>query len=294
MSTTLVGWKKGPWIRPASLWLDTPPVGRGLRFVSSCLVPAGRRGDRALASAFTGRYHFGLERPFLTAPEGEPIRLGAAEVRLLPTGQILGATQLHFRVDERAVLYTAGLRPEGTDLAPPPRFLPADTWILRLDAAPEAGVSWGPWMDDLAARSAAQPGLELRVAHVWLAAELAAGLAARLDRAPRLDVPSRRTERWRRAAGPLPGPLPRDADAEGPRITLGQASEGEVILVGPDGEDRLPVPMAPNVDALCAAAREVAPREILMTGAAATIWTEALSEAGLPIRAAGREPRRLL
>ena len=290
MRTTLVDWKKGPWIRPASLWLDAPPVGRGLRFVSSCLVPAGRRGDRALASAFTGRYHFGLGRPFLTAPEGEPIRLGAAEVRLLPSGQVHGAAQLHFRVDEGAVLYTAGLRPGGTDLAPPPRFLPADTWILRLDARPEAGFRWGPWMDDLAARSAKQPGMELRVAHVWLAAELAAGLAARLDRAPRLDVPSRRTERWRQAGGPLPG----DTSAEGPRITLGEASEGEVILVGPDGEDRLPVPMAPNVDTLCAAALEVAPKEILMTGAAATTWTEALSEAGLPARAAGRGLRRLL
>jgi len=293
MRTTLVGWKKGPWIRPASLWLDAPPVGRGLRFVSSCLVPAGRRSDRALSGAFTGRYHFGLGRPFLTAPEGEPIRLGAAKVRLLPSGQVHGAAQLHFRIDEGAVLYTAGFRPGGTDLAPPPRFLPADTWILRLDAPPEDGFSWAPWMDDLAARSTAQPGMELRVAHVWLAAELAAGLAARLDRAPRLDVPSRRTERWRRAGGPLPGPLPGDVKGD-PRITLGAASEGEVILVGPDEEVGLSIPMAPNVEALCAAAREVAPEEILITGAAATTWTEALSEAGLPIRAAGRGPRRLL
>ena len=292
MRSTLVGWKKGPWIRPASLWLDTPPVGRGLRFISSCLVPAGRRGDRALAGAFTGRYHFGLDRPFLTAPEGEPIRLGAAEVRLLPSGQVHGAAQLHFRVDEGAVLYTAGFRPGGTDLAPPPRFLPADTWILRLDAPPEAGFDWGPWMDDLAARSAAQPGVEFRVAHVWLAAELAGGLAARLDRTPRLDVPSRRTERWRRAGGPLPKDV--DSNSKGPRITLGAASEGEVILVGPDEEIGLSVPMAPNLDTLCAAAREVAPREILITGAAATTWAKALLEAGLPIRTAGSGPPRLL
>ncbi|MBM4372972.1 MAG: hypothetical protein FJ098_15060, partial [Deltaproteobacteria bacterium] len=88
--TGLVAWRKGPWVPSVDLWLDAPPVVRGLRFVSSCQVAAGRHGDRAIASAFTGRFHFGSDGAFLSAPPREPIRLGPVEARLLPSGHVLG------------------------------------------------------------------------------------------------------------------------------------------------------------------------------------------------------------
>ena len=204
MPTNLISWRNGPCVQSASLWLDAPPVGRGLRFVSSCLTAAGRRSDRVLASGFTGRYHFGPERPFLTAPAGEPIRLGAAEVRLLPGGEIHGAAQLHYQCDDGALLYTVARRLSGTSLAPSARLVPADVWVLRTTAPPGDGPSWEGWLDALSEQVKAGALSALRVADVWLAVELAAGLAARIDDPPWLDVPSRRLLRWSRAEGPVP------------------------------------------------------------------------------------------
>lgn len=284
----LVGWKNGPWVRPASLWLDAPPVGRGLRFVSSCLAPAGRRSDRVLATAFTGSHHFGADRPFLSAPVGAPIRLGAAEVRLLPAGLAHGAAQLHFQSDEGVLLYTVGCRLSGTALAPPARFEAADVWVLRLDAPPGDGVPWSGWMDALAATLRGGVTSTLRVAEPWLAVELAAGLAGRLDAAPRLDVTTRRLVRWTRAGGPVP------ACGDGPRIALGAAASGALVLVGDGGEVSMPVPAAPTLRELRDAAGTIGAREILLTGEAAAPWAAALTDAGLPARVLGESPRRLL
>ncbi len=286
--TALVGWKNGPWIRPASLWLDAPPVGRGLRFVSSCLASAGRRSDRVLATAFTGRYHFGPDRPFLSAPEEAPIRLGAAEVRLLPAGIVHGAAQLHFRSDDGELLYTVGRRLGGTALATPARFLPADVWILRMETPPGDGTSWAACLDGLAARLAQGAVTTLRVADPWLAVELAAGLGRRLDAAPRLDATARRLLRWRRAEGPL------EPGGDGPRIILGAAAAEAVTLVGAGTEESVLVPGGPGAQEILAAGRIVGAQEVLLTGAAAVPWAAALTAAGLPARVLGESPRRLL
>jgi len=288
MHTTLVGWKNGPWIRPASLWLDAPPVGRGLRFVSSCLADAGRRSDRVLATPFTGRYHFGPDRPFLTAPEGEPIRLGAAEVRFLPAGLAHGAAQLHFLSDEGALLYTVGRRLSGTIQAPPARLVPADVWILRMDTPPGDGLPWSRWMEMLSERGKGWAGRALRVDHPWLAAELSAGLDDDVEGAPYLDVQARRLLRWSRAGGSLP------TAGAGPRIALGDAGPEEVILVGDSSEESIKVPGAPTLREIQDAVGVVGAREVLLTGAAAPTWVEALAGAGLPARILGDGPRRLL
>ncbi len=287
-STNLINWKNGPCVRPASLWLDAPPVGRGLRFVSSCLARAGRRSDRVLASSFTGRYHFGADRPFLTAPEGEPIRLGAAEVRLLSAGQVHGAAQLHFQCDEGTLLYTVGRRLSGTCLAPPVHLVPAEVWVLRVDAPPGDGPPWSEWMDALSKRLKNGAVQALRVAHPWLAVELAAGLAASLAASPRLDAKPRQLLRWNRAEGPRP------AAGEGLLITLGDAEPEEVILVGDDSEDSIMVPGAPALREVREAADVVGPREALLTGVAAPRWAEALAGNGLSVRVLGGGPRRLL
>ena len=288
MHRALVGWKSGPWIRPASLWLDAPPVGRGLRFVSSCEVSAGRRSDRVLATAFTGRYHFGPDRPFLSAPEGEPIRLGAAEVRLLPAGGVHGAAQLHFLSGDGAVLHTVARRLSGTSLAPPARFLAADVWVLRVDDPPGDGRPWSQWMDTLAERAMADGVTALRVADAWLAVELAAGLADRLDAAPGLDGSSRRLQRWIRAGGPLPSP------GDGLRLSLGDTGRSEVTLVGSGGAPSLQVPRAPGVQEILDAAAQIRAGEVLLWGAAAARWADALNRAGLPTRILGAGPLRLL
>ncbi|MFH1531270.1 MAG: hypothetical protein ABIK09_11140 [Pseudomonadota bacterium] len=288
MRTTLVGWKNGPWIRPAALWLDAPPVGRGLRFVSSCLARAGRRPDRVLATPFTGRYHFGADRPFLTAPEGEPIRLGAAEVRLLPAGVTHGAAQLHFRSDDGTLLYTVGRRLSGTSLAPAARLVPADIWLLRMDAPPGDGPPWLRWMEMLSEHVRGGAVRALRVAHPWLGAELSAGLDGGDGGAPRLDVQARRMLRWNRAGGPLA------ADAEGPRILFGDAGPEEVILVGDRGEESIPVPGAPTLLEIREALEMVGAREVLFTGAGAPSWANAMAGIGLPARILGVGPRRLL
>jgi len=241
-----------------------------------------------LATSFTGRYHFGADRPFLTAPAGEPIRLGAAEVRLLAAGGLRGAAQLHFRGDEGALLYTVGLRLSGTSLAQPARFLGADVWVLRMDAPPGDGVPWSCWLDDLAELVAGETDRSLRVAEVWLAAELAAGLAERLGRAPRLDASAQRLARWRRG-GSTPTP-----SGDGPEISLGDVPPDAVILGCDEGEKTLPVPAAPGVAEIRAAAIEVEAREILLAGVSAPAWDEALVGCGLPVRILGDGPRRLL
>ena len=286
--TALVGWKSGPWVRSASLWLDAPPVGRGLRFVSSCLAPAGRRSDRVLATAFTGRYHFGPERPFLSAPEDVPIRLGAAEVRLLPAGLTHGAAQLHFQSDEGALLYTVGCRLGGTPLAEAARFVPADVWILRMETPPGDGITWPGCLDGLAARLAEGGITALRVAEPWLAVELRAGLAASPGAAPHLDATARRLLRWRRAEGPL------ELGGDGPPIVLGAAAADEVILVGADAEESVLVPAGPSAREILVAARTVGAQEVLLTGAAAVPWADALAGAGLPAKVLGERTRRLL
>jgi hypothetical protein len=283
-----VGWRNGPWVRPASLWLDAPPVGRGLRFVSSCLAPAGRRSDRVLSTAFTGRYHFGPERPFLSAPVGATIRLGAAEVRLLPAGVGPGAAQLHFQSDDGVLLYTVGCRLSGTALAVPARFEVADVWVLRVDAAPGDGPPWPDWLDALAETLRGGAVSSLRVAEPWLAVELVAGLSGRLDVAPGLDVTARRLVRWTRAEGPVP------VVGGGPRIFLDATAADAVVLAGDGGETSVPVPAAPTLRELRAAARTIGAREVLLVGAAAAPWAAALAGAGLPARVLGESPRRLL
>ena len=290
MRTTLVGWKNGPVVRPASLWLDAAPVGRGLRFVSSSQASAGRRPDRVLASSFTGRYHFGPDRPFLAAPTGEAIRLGAAEVRLLPGGGLYGASQLHFRSDEGTLLYTVGRRLGGTTLASPAVFAPADLWILRMDEPPGDGVAWERWLDGLAEQLSGGGFSRMSVADVWLAVELAVGLAARLPAMPRLDVPTRRLLRWTRAEGPAYAP----ASGGGHGIIVGAVGAGEVVLISDEGSESVRVPSAPAPGEIVAASAQVGAREILLTGAASEGWADALAAAGLSTRILGGGPPRLL